>query len=124
MSPDFYIGVKKDNRWIIKISIELKSSKQKTIMLNDGYFEPNTIYLVTCKSGDFIGVGKYMIKSDEKNIIQSLRKEKLEWNKKFKTVGSLHLYIRCANSYKFDQFIHKRNLHQRLFYNWLQHKLY
>lgn len=108
-SPDFKF-VTVDNHTIQEeISVDLKHSLGKNIVLNDGWFEDGIIYVVTYTKGTvtstFLGLGERIPTPEEKIKMEQLRKIKKELNSVAdKNIGNLHTYIRFANSYSCDRF--------------------
>jgi hypothetical protein len=97
-TPDFNISYNDFN-----IDIELKSSNSSNrIILNDGFFIDNYIYIITIKSGTYICMGKDIYKEYEKEIINKLKIIKDDINMNYRNNSNLYITCRFANSYKID----------------------
>jgi len=96
------------NDKIISFQIELKHSNGKTFCLNDGWFEPETIYIINWslhkKHKVLIALGNDIPTNEEKEAMKELISIKKRLNSEKKTIGSLIRYVRFANKYKCDKF--------------------
>jgi hypothetical protein len=108
-SPDFKFVTIKDHKITQEISVDLKHSCDKTIKLNDGWFEEGVIYVITYAKKEiistFLGLGERIPTEVEKTKMEQIKKIKKELNSvQDKNVENLHTYIRFANSYVCDRF--------------------
>lgn len=98
------------NDGIIKESykIDCKHSTSDKIMLNDGWFEEDVLYLMTWTSKKevkfFIGNGTLFTTKEEQEFMREIRKKKADLNLGTKYIGNLNVYWRCANSYNLRKF--------------------
>jgi hypothetical protein len=97
-SPDFILF----HKWLV----ELKSTKSDHIMLNDGFFDDDVIYIIsrTKKSqiDSIIALGKDVYIDDEKEALTRFRADIRRLRKVYKDVRNLFLYPRAANRYNLN----------------------
>lgn len=108
-SLDFRVMYIKDNSIQESYDIDLKySSKGEKIMLNDGWFLPNVIYLFTWivkkNTYCFIGLQQDFVSDEEREKRAELRHLQLELNNKQKQVRNFGIYLRFANWYSLKLF--------------------
>ena len=108
-SPDFTFVTINQNKIQEEISVDLKHSLGKNIVLNDGWFEEGIIYVITYTidktTHTFLGLGERIPTAEEKVKMEQIRRIKKELNLVTdKNVGNLHTYIRFANSYGCGRF--------------------
>ena len=124
-SPDFKFVTINDNKITQEISVDLKHSCDKTIKLNDGWFEEGIIYVITYtmkeKTSTFLGLGERIPTEAEKAKMEQIKKIKKELNSvQDKNVENLHTYIRFANSYGCERFTEEfLNTEYEYLDNWL-----
>ena len=95
--------------------IDCKQSTSQKLMLNDGWFENDVLYLFTwiCKNEVkfFIGTGSTFTTEEENMSMREIRKKKDDLNSGIKNIGNLNVYWRCANQFSVkgftDDFIKK-----------------
>lgn len=100
-SPDFVLF----GRW----SIELKSTKSDRIVLNDGFFVDDVIYIISrmTKKGraSIIALGRDVYQKEEKDVLMRYREQlemiKKEYNNLPKSFN-LTLYPRSANQFRLN----------------------
>lgn len=98
------------NNGIIQESykIDCKYSTSEKIMLNDGWFEADVLYLITWTSKKevkfLIGNGTLFTTEEENQFMREIRKKKTELNLGTKNIGNLNVYWRCANKYNIKGF--------------------
>ncbi len=122
---DFQIFVVSNKTILKAFTFDLKHTKDKTIYLNDGWFETDVIYVISWspKKGEnsvFLGLGQNIPSKEETETIQAARKIKDEMNEKFSKVGALHIYGRFANRYECSSFVNeKRSQHFESLRKWI-----
>lgn len=96
------------NEKIVTIPVDLKHTNSKTFYLNDGWFDSDTIYIVswTLKKINkvLIAYGNDIPTDEEQDYMNELIALKKKLNTERKNTGSLVPYIRFANQYKCDRF--------------------
>lgn len=106
-SKDFML-IEKDTATIKQVTIDLKHTKSKSFYLNDGWFENDTVYIVswTHKKTDkvFIGMGQDIPTTEETNRMAQLNEIKKTFNTDNSKTGSLRIYMRYANQYNCEKF--------------------
>jgi len=107
-SPDFVLF----GRW----PIELKSTTQGCIFLNDGFFVDDVIYIIsrTTKKGrdSIIALGRDVYQKEEKEILMRYREQLDILKKEYKDRSkSLKLYARSANKYSLNELDRVRLFH-------------
>lgn len=104
--PDFNISCwDNHSHKIWSIDIDMKQSNTDKIVLNDGWFNTNTIYVLSYKINNItIGLGQDIPSVQEQTEWERIAKIKKELNNGDKIVDSLHIYFRFANQYKCDKF--------------------
>jgi hypothetical protein len=107
-SVDFALMYVQDSKILETFYVDLKYSTSTKIFLNDGWFEPNILYLFTWTERQairvFVGLAKDFTTEEESNTRSELRKQLAELNSKQKVVGKFHMYVRCANTYNLKTF--------------------
>jgi hypothetical protein len=101
-SPDFVLF----GRW----SIELKSTKSDRIVLNDGFFVDDVIYIIsrTTKKGrdSIIALGRDVYQKEEKEMLIRYREQLETIKKEYKDLPkafNLTLYPRSANQFRLKE---------------------
>jgi len=113
-TPDFtiYVCVSSIIKW--SIDIDMKQSNTEKIVLNDGWFNNKTIYILSYKSKKqncvAIGLGQDIPTVLEREKWEQLLKIKKELNSGEKVIDSLHIYFRFANQYNCSKFTPKVKL--------------
>jgi hypothetical protein len=97
-----------------KIILDAKHSNSKSIYLNDGWFETDTIYIVSFNAGTkkypkytcLIGLGKDIPTESDSKVMSHIIEIKKELNKSKKTMltNFLSVVFRFANQYSCKQF--------------------
>lgn len=112
-SVDFQVLERKEATTVLSLNIDLKYSTSDKIMLNDGWFNTNVVYICTFKpkKSDFvtlISLGQDLCNEEDTNLIKELRELKNTLNEKYKKRGK-HLisYWRNANKYNLSEFSHE-----------------
>lgn len=108
-SLDFMLMNVENNTIVDSLLFDLKySAKGQKIMLNDGWFEPNVLYLFTwihaTKVRTFVGLSDDFTTKEERDKRAHIRTLLAELNSGQKNVGNLSIYIRCANQYNLKGF--------------------
>lgn len=107
-SVDFALMYVQDSKILEIFYVDLKYSTSTKIFLNDGWFEPNILYLFTWTERQairvFVGLAKDFTTDEEAEACAERRKINAELNSKQKIVGKFHLYNRCANTYNLKTF--------------------
>ena len=93
-------------------SLDLKHTLSSTFFLNDGWFNPATIYVISWNEGTqarpvprtHVALGKDIPSAEESAFMAELQRFKAEKNSATKKVGSLRPYVRFANRYTCDRF--------------------
>jgi hypothetical protein len=99
------------------VNFDLKYTKDDLIMLNDGWFHENVVYIISwmkriseprrkkvVQPMTFIGLGQDINSPAEKEMYDTMCDIKKKYNSEYKGVGSLICYIRFANKYRCDKF--------------------
>lgn len=93
---------------IVPFKIDLKHANGKTFYLNDGWFENDTLYVISWTQKKehqvLIARGDEIPTEEERLAMDELIALKKKLNSENKTIGSLVRYIRFANQYKCDSF--------------------
>lgn len=95
-----------------KHSLDLKHTLSSTFFLNDGWFNPATIYIISWNEGTqarpvpktHVALGKDIPNAEESAFMAELQRFKAEKNSDTKKVGSLRPYVRFANKYSCERF--------------------
>lgn len=97
-----------------KIVLDAKHSNSKSIYLNDGWFESDTIYIVSFNSGTkkypkyacLVGLGQDIPTDSDSKVMYHIIEIKKELNKSKKTMltNFLSVVFRFANQYSCKQF--------------------
>jgi hypothetical protein len=97
-----------------KLMLDAKHSNTKIIILNDGWFDEETIYIISYNAGTpkypkyacFIGLGRDIPTECDDKIMYLIRELKKELNRTKKTMltNFLGIYFRFANQYSCTQF--------------------
>lgn len=107
-SPDFTILYYQDGTLNVICDIDMKQSNTEKIVLNDGWFIKNTIYILSYKSHGqdniVIGLGQDIPSVKEQEKWEQILKIKKELNSGDKQVDSLNVYFRFANHYSCNKF--------------------
>jgi hypothetical protein len=107
-SIDFEVMYIKDSTIIESYKIDCKHSTCEKLMLNDGWFEADVLYVFTWTSKKevkfFIGYGTLFTSEEERQFMREIRAKKNELNSGKKVVGNLNVYWRCANQYSLKDF--------------------
>lgn len=107
-SIDFKVMEYKNNTSIRNLEFDLKHTNGSSIMLNDGWFTSNRIYVITWHNRKipqmFLSLGQYIASNEEQVMYDDVRKTIKELNSKYKNVGFLRCYIRLANQYNCKKF--------------------
>lgn len=111
---DFMLFWMLDGEMQSKIIFDAKHSNGKSIYLNDGWFEEDTIYIVSFNAGTakypkptcLIGLGQHIPTEKDSEEMRRIIKIKQELNKNEKdtTTDFLRKYFRFANQYSCKQF--------------------
>jgi hypothetical protein len=104
-APDFSILDIKNSSIISRLDFDLKHSNTSGIVLNDGWFCNDTVYIISYQSEKkyniLVGLGQDIPKEEEHNTMMEIRKIKEELNKKYKSKeNNLRVVFRFANHYK------------------------
>ena len=90
------------------IQIDCKHSTSYKVMLNDGWFEKNVLYIMTYvlkkQIKTFIGVGNTFTSEEENVCRKEIRELMSKINSEKKNTGNLTIYCRCANQYSLKNF--------------------
>jgi hypothetical protein len=106
-SIDFEIMYILDSHIQSSFKIDCKNSTTPKLMLNDGWFENDILYLFTweCKKEVKFFIGISTFTTEEENMrVREIRKIKDELNSGVKNVGDLNVYFRFANQYSLKKF--------------------
>ena len=101
------------NDKIIKESykVDCKHSTSQTLMLNDGWFEDDVLYVITWTSKKevkfFIGNGSLLTTEEERKCMKEIRQKRAELNSVKMNTGKLIVRWRCANQYSMKEFTDK-----------------
>jgi hypothetical protein len=95
-----------------KLVVDLKHTESKTFYLNDGWFESDTLYVVSFNAGTkkypkptcMIGMGADIPTKAENMAMADLIRFKKKTNEETPNVDSLRTYIRFANQYGCKRF--------------------
>lgn len=110
---DFLLFWHKDGEIQSKILVDAKHTNSKSIYLNDGWFETDTIYVVSHNSGTkkypkfecLIGLGQDIPTESDSKVMYHIIEMKKGLNKsKNKDTDFLLPYFRFANQYSCNQF--------------------
>jgi hypothetical protein len=97
-APDFTLSES-------KLDIDLKHTKGMSLMLNDGWFLEETLYVISYhKDRVFIGLGRDISSPEEREAVEELFRLRKELNVKYKGVDCLGVTFRFANSYHCRRF--------------------
>ena len=90
------------------IKIELKSSKGESVVLNDGWFEKDVVYIISYKSKKvekiYIGLGQESYEECDNIAWNAIRETIKKMNKEKINTKFLKIYNRLANKYSCKQF--------------------
>jgi hypothetical protein len=105
---DFVVMYIKDSIICESYKIDCKQSSSEKLMLNDGWFEADVLYVFTWTSNKevkfFIGNGTLFTTEEERQFMREIRAKKDELNSGKKIIGKLNVYWRCANQYSIKGF--------------------
>ena len=110
---DFGLREVSGGRVTKEVVIDLKHSLSKGIMLNDGWFQPDVVYVISWNAGTpkkpslktYIALGQDIPSEEEQKFMTELREFKAAKNSgTAKKVGSLMPFIRFANKYSCERF--------------------
>lgn len=112
LSGDFGLYAFYQGKIIREFIIDLKHTNSKTIMLNDGWFEENTIYVITWNAGTkkfpsvktLIAFGQDIPSKEEQEYHDEIRTLRKQINAIKKSVGRYRSYLRGADSFLCDEF--------------------
>ncbi len=97
-SPDFHIFINN-----VLFEVELKSSKNNKIMLNDHIIINHYIYIISCNNyNTIVCLGKHMISSSDIDILKNIKLKTDELNIIYRELSkntSIYPTIRCANTF-------------------------
>jgi hypothetical protein len=105
--------------------VEMKHANMKSIMLNDGWFDDDTLYIITYDKGMcvHIALGQDVPSEDEKTLRKFAIKMKSEMNLEIKKmhddVCNLKVYMRFANGYNCKEFPSKKQEVFKRLEDWL-----
>jgi hypothetical protein len=106
-SKDFML-IEKDADTTKQVMIDLKHTKSKSFYLNDGWFDKDTVYIVSWTHKKnikvFIGLGQDIPTSEETERMAKLNEVKKSFNTDNSKTGSLRIYMRYANQYSCEKF--------------------
>lgn len=116
-SIDFQLFEMGETEKIRHINLDLKHTTNDVFFLNDGWFYPDVVYLVTWERRTsearkkkvtelqtFLALGQDIPTTEESAMMAQMNQLKKTYNNETKGVGSLCAYIRFANRYKCDRF--------------------
>lgn len=107
-SPDFEVYDKQSNKTFL---FDLKHSTKTSLFLNDGWFEPDIIYVCNWttrkKPKILIAYGRDIRTEEECEKIKEINALKNQFNQINKKCGSLRIYARFANQYVCNKFTDK-----------------
>jgi hypothetical protein len=99
------------------VNLDLKHTTGDVFFLNDGWFHPDVVYVVTwnrkvsaprkrivTEMETFIGFGSAIPSAEESKLMAELQAMKAKLNTETKGVGSLITYVRFANRYSCSRF--------------------
>ena len=99
------------------VNLDLKHTTSDVFFLNDGWFHPDVVYVVTwnrkvsaprkrivTEMETFIGFGSAIPSAEESKLMAELQAMKAKLNTETKGVGSLITYVRFANRYSCSRF--------------------
>jgi hypothetical protein len=111
---DFMLFWVSDGEIQSKIMVDAKHTNSKSIYLNDGWFDVDTIYIVSHNAGTkrypkyecFIGLGQDIPTEEDTKVMYHIIEIKKELNKSKKTMLTrfLSVVFRFANQYSCKQF--------------------
>jgi hypothetical protein len=109
---DFVLFWYVDGETCSKIVVDAKHSNSKSIYLNDGWFDEDTVYIISYNAGTkkfpklecFIGMGQDIPTDLERAEMEELVKFKQQKNSEKNVVGFVRIYIRFANQYSCKRF--------------------
>jgi hypothetical protein len=116
---DWFDGAKRSS-----LNFDLKHTKTNTFFLNDGWFKKNIVYVISwmrkvlnsqgktpvsrkkkiVEPATFIALGQEIPTDREIALYEELYEIKKKYNTYYKSAGSLHCYLRFANTYKCNRF--------------------
>lgn len=107
-SPDFTLFYYESGETLWSVDIDMKQSKTDNIVLNDGWFNQDTIYILSYRAEKqdkvVVGLGQDIPSLQEKDMWEQILKKKKELNSGVKIVGNLNICFRCANRYNCKHF--------------------
>jgi hypothetical protein len=113
---DFTVFEVSDGEMIRSVVIDAKHTNSSTFYLNDGWFDENTIYIISYKQTKkwwgntlnmcLIGMGQDIPTDSDKRVMAHILAIKKELNNSKKTLGATFLKVvfRFANQYSCNQF--------------------
>jgi hypothetical protein len=118
--PDFTVFECHETVKTWSIDIDMKQSSTNKIVLNDGWFNVNTIYILSYKSNVLIGLGQHIPSEREKAKYEEVVKIKRQLNSVSKRVENFEVYFRTANQYNCAHFTQEdRDRHLQLIEKYL-----
>jgi len=103
-SPDFNILKFKKGTIESSLDIDLKHSSSTKVVLNDGWFHENVLYILSYNKGNIIGLGQDIPTESEKKKMNEIQQIKKELNIKNNRIDNLLIYFRFANQYDCSKF--------------------
>ena len=113
---DFTVFEIEDGEMVRSVIIDAKHTNTSTFYLNDGWFDDNTVYIISYKQTKkrwgntlnmcVIGLGQDIPTESDKRVMAHIIAVKKELNNSKKTLGATFLQIvfRFANKYSCNQF--------------------
>jgi hypothetical protein len=109
---DFSLREYEDGDVKAEVVVDLKHTRGKSFYLNDGWFQDDTVYMVSWNEGTqkapllrtHIALGQDIPSAEERALMKKLQAFKRIKNISTKNVESLRPYIRFANQYSCERF--------------------
>ncbi len=106
-TPNFLVFQATEGGTITRpLSVELKTANGYAVMLNDGFFQADTLYILVYNGREeaVVGLGQQLATVAERKAYQARRAAVRALNSQRKRTDNLTLYVRCANTYHCGHF--------------------
>jgi hypothetical protein len=105
-APNFLLlGIAADAPPTVR-SLAIKATKSWSLMLNDGFFEPGTVYILLydARQQAIVGLGEHIATDAERRAYIAQRAAHQRINGLPRRTENLRLYTRCSNTYSCKHF--------------------